>query len=64
MKAIVLYTACVDNGGARKPAGAEIAVGVGADQISPARAGDLIKRCLAADKLDKKAAADVSESKG
>ena len=60
----MLYTACVDNGGTRRSAGSEVAVGEGKDQIKAATASDLIKRCLAADKVEKKVPATGAESNG
>jgi hypothetical protein len=46
MKSIVLHTARSDNGGTRRTAGEEVTVGDKPDQITLARATDLVHRHL------------------
>ncbi len=47
MKAIVLNTARADNAGRRCPAGAQVGVGPGDDEIAQERAQELIRAGLA-----------------
>ena len=50
MKSIVLHTARPDNGGTRRAAGEEVGVGDKPDQISLAKATDLVSRHLGSGK--------------
>lgn len=52
MKAILLQTPCADNGGVRRDAGTELAVGDKPDQIVASRAKALIASFSAVDVLE------------
>lgn len=52
MKKIQLYTAALDNGGARHDAGAVLSVGNGKTQIDPERAKALVENGSAAEPKD------------
>lgn len=61
MKAIILNTARVDNGGARRDAGEKVAIGEGKTQINLDAAKALVRDALAEDADKVLAAAERAE---